>query len=94
MLGHKTITLPAVALLLVALAGCSGGGSERCTEMCKRETECVEEQSKSENLKYDQDECVSTCVSLERDPQEKLKVDRHYECFKKTSTCAELMECR
>jgi hypothetical protein len=81
-------------LWIAAVGACSDGASDRCKEMCKRETECAEEQSTNRNLKYDQGECVSACVGLERDPQGKQSVDKHYECFKKSSSCGELFECR
>lgn len=82
------------AALLLSDA-CAKPQSERCKDVCQRETECAEERSKGdENFPYDLDECIAACVALERDSAGKPLVDKHYACAEMAGDdCEALMSC-
>jgi hypothetical protein len=63
--------------------GCPAQQSERCRELCRDLTACVENQGTTE-LVIDEHECTSTCTALERDPEGKKRVGQYAECVAKS----------
>jgi hypothetical protein len=56
--------------------------------VCRREAECAATLNGqgNEGIRYDQDECIRACVSLERDAKMKARVEAQWECVKKYNT--------
>ena len=77
---------------MLGLAGCSAPRSERCKEVCERESECAED-SDDEEFKFDKSECVAACTALERDTEGQVKVEKHAECVKAANGCKEIYAC-
>ena len=80
------------ACLLAAFAACTEERIEECKDVCEREAKCAES---SDNTRFDQNECVSACSALWRDPAEKGKrfVLRHIECVDRSADCHAVLEC-
>lgn len=80
-------------LLAALLAACTEPRSPTCTEVCKREAECVEETSSK--MPFDEKECVAACSALEQDVTiNAAKVARHIDCVTKQPSCAAVLECK
>lgn len=80
-----------LAVSLVWLAGCPAEQSERCRTLCKELVTCVE--AVETKLVIDENECTTTCTSLERDPEGKALVDEYAACVRSRSTCEEQLTC-
>jgi len=91
-------SVPAAALAglaaLVALAtACTEPRSAACTEVCKREAECVEETGSK--MPFDEKECIAACAALEHDTTvNAAKVQRHIGCVRDHRSCAAVLECK
>ncbi|MCP4443839.1 MAG: hypothetical protein GY811_00655 [Myxococcales bacterium] len=85
-----------VCALLVPSLACSKVKSERCQDICQKETDCAEQRGRDgETYPYDLDECIDACVGLERDSNNRKKVDNHKKCADKAGdSCEALLECR
>ena len=82
-------------LLLAAalLASCTEPRSPACTEVCKREAECIEETASK--ISFDEKECVASCSALEQDATvNAAKVARHIDCVNRQQSCAAVLECK
>jgi len=80
-------------LLAALLAACTEPRSAACTEVCKREAECIEETSSK--MPFDEKECVAACSALEQDATiNAAKVARHMDCVNKQQACAAVLECK
>ena len=81
-------------LLWIALiAACTEPRSPKCREICKREAECIEETGAK--IQFSESECVAACSALEQDATNNAaKVQRHYDCVKKQTACAAVLECK
>ena len=82
-------------LLWIALiaAACTEPRSPKCREICKREAECIEETGSK--MPFEEKECVAACAALEQDSANSgAKVQRHYDCVKKQTTCPAVLECK
>jgi hypothetical protein len=83
------VTCALCALLAVA---CTAPKSEVCRKVCGRESECVESRS-SDEVSFDEGECVAACAALERDTQLRGIVTSHAACVAKATTCLEVLSC-
>jgi hypothetical protein len=82
-----------VALVAALLVGCTEPRSPACTEVCKREAECIEETGSK--MPFDEKECVAACSALEQDAAvNAAKVQRHIECVNRQQSCAAVLECK
>jgi len=82
----------ALAAILFA-AGCTEPRSAACTEVCKREAECVDVLGKE--MPFDEKECIAACVALENDATDNgAKVKRHIDCVHKQTSCEAVLECK
>jgi hypothetical protein len=80
-------------LLAALLAACTEPRSTSCTEVCKREAECIEETGSK--MPFDEKECVAACSALERDATvNAAKVQRHITCVNQQTSCAAVLECK
>lgn len=80
-------------LLAALLAACTEPRSAACTEVCKREAECIEETGSK--MPFDEKECVAACSALEADTAvSAAKVQRHIECVNKQQSCPAVLECK
>jgi len=80
-------------LLAALLAACTEPRSAACTEVCKREAECIEETGSK--MPFDEKECVAACSALEADTAvSEAKVKRHIECVNKQQSCPAVLECK
>ena len=80
-------------LLAALLAACTEPRSPACTEVCKREAECIEETSSQ--MPFDEKECVAACSALEHDTTvNAAKVRRHIDCVAKQASCTAVLECK
>ena len=80
-------------LLAALLAACTEPRSAACTEVCKREAECIEETSSK--MPFDEKECVAACSALEQDITiNGAKVARHIACVNQQRSCAAVLECK
>ena len=83
------------ALLLVSAlgAGCTEPRSAACTEVCKREAECIDVLGKE--MPFDEKECIAACVALEKDPADNgAKARRHIDCVHAQTSCEAVLECK
>ena len=82
-------------IAILPLAACSSSGSQRCKDVCEREAECAAAtiNEGKEGIKFDKDECVAACVSLERDNEGHTAVETHASCVYKASDCNDVLEC-
>lgn len=85
-----------LASSLSASWACGEPKSKRCQQICQTETDCAERRSQDgESVPYDLEECVDACANLERDKNNRAKVDEHERCVKeKGDDCAAIMQCR
>jgi len=79
-------------ILLLALFGCVEARSQRCKQVCARESECVT--STSSAIPFDEKECIAACAVLEGDPDNLAKVQKHAECVAKHTACNEVLDCQ
>jgi len=86
-----------VGVLLFGFAGtslvaCSAPKSARCKKVCKREARC----SESARIKYkvDENECIVSCTSLDRDEEMRRQVSNHIACVEKADNCEQVAACR
>lgn len=80
-------------LLAMFLAACTEPRSPECREVCKRESECIEETNSK--LLFDEKECVAACSALEHDVTDNAaKVKRHIACVGRQTSCAAVLECK
>jgi hypothetical protein len=80
-------------LLAALLAACTEPRSAACTEVCKREAECIEETG--HKLPFDEKECVAACSALEQDTTvNAAKVARHIACVTQQTSCPAVLECK
>ena len=80
------------ALVLVALlAGCTQPRSKTCTDICARESDCI--QSTNSTIPFDEKECVVACEVLRNDQQNLAKVEQHKECVLGKTSCTDVLEC-
>ncbi len=86
--------MTAMRCLVVALvlAGCTQPRSQRCKQVCARESECVT--STSSSIPFDEKECVAACAVLEADQDNLAKVQKHVDCVSKHPTCPDVLECQ
>lgn len=80
-----------MSLCLALAAGCTQPRSKTCTEICARESDCVNA-TKSE-LPFDEKECVAACEVLRGDQQNLAKVEQHRECVMTSADCGAVLEC-
>ena len=76
--------------LLLALS-CTQPRSKTCTEICARESDCV--QSTNSPIPFDEKECVAACEVLRSDQQNLAKVEQHKDCVMKNASCQAVLEC-
>jgi hypothetical protein len=80
------------ALVLVALlAACTQPRSKTCTDICSRESDCV--QSTNSTIPFDEKECVVACEVLRNDQQNLAKVEQHKECVLGKASCNDVLDC-
>ncbi len=82
-----------VGAVLLLASSCTEPRSERCKTVCEREAECAEKAPTKGDFRFDEQECVSACAALERDPQGKEYVRRHAACIQSASTCESVYGC-
>ena len=78
--------------VLLALIGCVQPRSQRCKQVCARESECVA--STSSSIPFDEKECIAACAVLEADQDNAAKVQKHAECVAKHTACTEVLDCQ
>ncbi|HEY4057674.1 MAG TPA: hypothetical protein VGM39_13760 [Kofleriaceae bacterium] len=79
--------------LLLLLAGCTQPRSAACTEVCKREAECIDVMASK--MPFDEKECVAACAALEADTADNgAKVQRHIACVHEKQACDAVLECK
>jgi hypothetical protein len=91
-----------VLILLALLAGCtSERSSPECKEVCRKQARCIEEQRTeaaaepaAEQDKFDQNECIAACTSLQRDGEGRKLVTHHVACVDRAKDdCEALLAC-
>jgi hypothetical protein len=82
-----------VALVVATAGACTEPRSATCTQVCKREAECVEETGTK--MPFEVKECIAACAALEHDAANNAaKVQRHVDCVHKQTSCAAVLECK
>lgn len=82
-----------VLVVLLLWSGCTEPRSPACTEVCKREAECID--ATGSKMPFEEKECIAACSALEHDVADNgAKVKRHIECVTKATTCPAVLECR
>ena len=85
--------MPAMRYFVVlALVACVQARSQRCKQVCARESECVA--STSSSIPFDEKECIAACAVLENDQDNLAKVQKHAECVAKHTACNEVLDCQ
>lgn len=79
-------------LVALALCACVESRSQRCKQVCARESECVT--STGSSIPFDEKECIAACAVLEGDPDNLAKVQKHADCVAKHSACSDVLECQ
>lgn len=88
----RSLILSLTAAALLMGVACAPPRSERCAAICAREALCVEElDDKSHN--FDERECVAACTALERDVDQKKRVEAHQACVNAAATCPDVIDC-
>lgn len=83
----------AAVVAAAGAAGCTEPRSAPCTQVCKREAECLDELNSK--LPFNVNECIAACAALEQDQTVNgAKVKRHIECVNRQPTCAGVLECK
>jgi hypothetical protein len=81
------------ALLIAVLAfGCSPKRSERCEDVCQRESDCAEKLD-DDSLTVNKGECVYECNELERAKGGPELVTKHIECVDDALDCRRVLAC-
>jgi hypothetical protein len=89
----RSLQLAALIACLGAMIGCTEPRSAACTEVCKREAECVEETGSK--TPFDEKECIAACAALEHDATiNAAKVQRHMQCVHGQASCTAVLECK
>lgn len=79
--------------LLLALSACTEPRSARCSEICKREAECIEETGSK--IPFEQKECIAACAALEQDAVNGApRVKQHAACIQRQTSCTAVLECK
>lgn len=87
------IAAAAAVAALGAAPGCTEPRSKSCSDVCKREAECVEETGSK--IAFDEQECIAACSALEHDATHSAaKVRRHIDCVMRQPTCGAVLECK
>ena len=79
-------------LAVLLLVSCVQPRSQRCKQVCARESECVTQTSST--IPFDEKECIAACAVLEADQDNLAKVQKHVDCVTKHTACNEVLECQ
>ena len=77
---------------LVALVACTQPRSERCKQVCTRESECIS--ATNAQIPFDEKECLAACAVLEADRDNVAKVEHHAACVAQQASCAAVLDCQ
>jgi hypothetical protein len=79
-------------LAALILCACTQPRSERCKQVCTRESECIS--TTNAQIPFDEKECVAACAVLEADPDNLAKVEHHAACVTAQASCAAVLDCQ
>ena len=79
------------SFIVVLLVACTQPRSKTCTDICSRESDCI--QSTNSSIPFDEKECVAACEVLRGDQQNLAKVEQHRVCVTKNASCEAVLEC-
>ena len=88
----KPFAVAALATSLAATGACTQPRSERCKQVCTRESECVS--ATNAQISFDEKECIAACAVLEADQDNVAKVEHHAACVAQQTSCAAVLECQ